>query len=308
MSFLETQEETHRGRGPFIALTLIVLVGLGALGYWFFGRPSAPSTAPEPSRPAVVEEEPEPEPVEVAPATEAVSVGSISIRSSEAGATVFIDGEPVGPAPFERDEFAIGQYEVRVEKEGYKPFVDTLRVRPGRHAELYASLDLLSPSLRIVSDIPGATVFLDRQYVGTTPVDVKELEVGSHQLTVSAEGFDMHVETIEVTTGRNEVNVRFEAAAASLDLSIAVTHKHRFGSCEGMLRADASGLFYETDNENDGFRTAFAELERFEVDYIDKNLNVKARSGRNFNFTDKSGNADALFVFHRQVQEFREKL
>ncbi|HSF19320.1 MAG TPA: PEGA domain-containing protein [Vicinamibacteria bacterium] len=306
MSFLETQEETRRGRGPFVAVTLIVLVGLGALGYWFFARPLAPSTAPEPSRPPATAEEPEPEPEVVEPAP-AVSVGSISIRSSEAGASVFIDGERVGSAPFERDEFAIGQYEVRVEKEGYKPFVETLRVRPGRHADLHASLDLLPPSLRIVSDIPGATVFLDRQYVGTTPVDVNEVEVGSHQLTVSAEGFDMHVETIEVTTGRNEVNVRFEAAAASLDLSIAVTHKHRFGSCEGMLRADASGLLYETDNENDRFRTAFGELERFEVDYIDKNLNVKARSGRNFNFTDKSGNADALFVFHRQVQEFREK-
>jgi hypothetical protein len=32
------------------------------------------------------------------------------------------------------------------------------------------------------------------------------------------------------------------------------------------------------------------------------------RKGKNYNFTDKSGNADALFVFHKNVQAARERM
>jgi hypothetical protein len=80
------------------------------------------------------------------------------------------------------------------------------------------------------------------------------------------------------------------------------------GSCEGTLVADNQGLRYETANKNDGFTAPFASLDEFDVDYIEKNLNVKVRKGKNYNFAEKSGNADALFVFHKNVQAFREKM
>jgi hypothetical protein len=44
------------------------------------------------------------------------------------------------------------------------------------------------------------------------------------------------------------------------------------------------------------------------VDYLDKNLRVKLLKGRQFNFTDPDGNADRLFVFHRDVDRARERL
>ena len=35
---------------------------------------------------------------------------------------------------------------------------------------------------------------------------------------------------------------------------------------------------------------------------------MKQKGGKNWNFTDKSDNADKLFVFHRDVTKAREKL
>ena len=35
---------------------------------------------------------------------------------------------------------------------------------------------------------------------------------------------------------------------------------------------------------------------------------MKQKGGKNWNFTDKSENADKLFVFHRDVTKAREKL
>ena len=40
----------------------------------------------------------------------------------------------------------------------------------------------------------------------------------------------------------------------------------------------------------------------------EKNLKVKLPKGKQFNFTDPQGNADHLFVFHRDVEKARERL
>ena len=43
-------------------------------------------------------------------------------------------------------------------------------------------------------------------------------------------------------------------------------------------------------------------------DYLKKSLEVKARKGRTDGFTDPDGNADHLFVFHRDVDKARDRL
>jgi hypothetical protein len=159
--------------------------------------------------------------------------------------------------------------------------------------------------LRVGSDVAGAQVFLDRQFVGTTPVVLEDVALGGHQLNVSAEGFDVFAETLDIEPGPRDVYVNFREVR--LDVAIAVVHDHRFGSCEGRLVATVDGLRYETDNENDAFDVPLAALERFEVDYLDTNLAVQA-GGRTFNFTDPDGDADVLFVFHRDVDDARARL
>ena len=87
-----------------------------------------------------------------------------------------------------------------------------------------------------------------------------------------------------------------------------MVHKHGVGSCEGRLVATAEGLRYETVNKKDAFVIPFVGLETFEIDYLKKELKVKQRGGKTWNFTDKSENADKLFVFHRDVTKAREKI
>jgi hypothetical protein len=52
----------------------------------------------------------------------------------------------------------------------------------------------------------------------------------------------------------------------------------------------------------------FADLETFTVDYLKKSLRVKRRGGRTWNFEDPNGQADPLFVFHRDVDKARARL
>ena len=160
--------------------------------------------------------------------------------------------------------------------------------------------------LRIDSDVPGAQVFIDRRYIGTTPVTAEDVSPGTHQLNVSAEGFDGIARTIEVEAGASDLVVRFREVR--LDLRLPVVHRHRMGSCNGTLVATPQGLRYETDDKDDRFAASFADLEGFEVNYTEKNLRVRVRKGKQYNFTDPDGNADKLFVFHRDVDKARQRL
>ena len=161
-------------------------------------------------------------------------------------------------------------------------------------------------SLRLDSDVPGASVFIDRQFVGNTPLTLDNLEPGTKRVQLTATGFDSIQRTIEVKPGPNTVTLRIKEV--SLSARAAVVHKHRFGSCEGTLRATLDGLQYVTTNKDDAFMLPYAQVETFAVDYLEKNLRVKQRGGRTWNFTDRAENADNLFVFHRDVEAARKKL
>jgi len=161
-------------------------------------------------------------------------------------------------------------------------------------------------TLRIEADVPGAQVFIDRQFVGTAPLTAENVKPGTHQLNVTAEGFDGIAQTIDVEPGPRDLTIRFREVR--LDAALAVVHKHRMGSCRGQLVATAEGIRYETTDKDDGFSVPLGDLETFQVDYQDKNLRIRLRKGRQFNFTDPDGNADRLFVFHRDVARARERL
>lgn len=162
-----------------------------------------------------------------------------------------------------------------------------------------------SLSLRVDSDVPGASVFLDRRFLGTTPVETRAFEPGTHRLNVSAEGYEMYAESVNLAAGPNQVTVRFKEVR--LDERVAVTHKHGVGSCRGVLHATTSGLRFEADKPGDSFEAPFATLEPLRVDYLAKTLRAKQKAGRRtWNFTSDS--ADALLVFQKKVEAARARL
>jgi hypothetical protein len=196
------------------------------------------------------------------------------------------------------------------------PATAAARPRPSRPAEAAAAPAEAAPAgveavpdagtLRIDSDVPGAQVFIDRQFIGSTPVTAANVKPGTHQLNVSAEGFEGVARSIDVEPGPRDLMIRFKEVR--LDARIPVVHKHRMGSCKGELVATPQGLQYTTDDKDDRFTVPFGDLEQFQVDYQEKNLKVKVRRGKQYNFTDPDGSADKLFVFHRDVDKARQRL
>lgn len=293
----ETPPPRGSGRPAAVIAAVLGLVAIAALAYWAVSRTS--SRAPARPSPAA----PRPEPARPAAPAE---TGSVEVSADSEGAGVFVDGRRVGPAPQRVDGLAAGSHKVRVEKAGLPPYELEAHVIPGQVTRVRARLAATAPvrSLRVDSDVPDASVFLDRKYVGKTPVEVEDVESGPHRLNVSAEGYEMYAETIEVADGAREVRVRFKEV--KLDESVAVAHKHGLGSCEGRLVATVEGLRYETTKTEDAFSVPLGGIEELSVDYLKSSLRLRLRNGRSYNFSGKS--ADALLAFQKKVEAARRRL
>jgi len=129
---------------------------------------------------------------------------------------------------------------------------------------------------------------------------------GRHQLTVSARGYDSYSETIDVEPGERVIQVAFKEVrlAARLD----AVHKHGMGSCRGVLTATPQGIQFTASDGKDNFSVTMTDIQTFEVDYLAKNLRLRVRQGRTYNFGDPDNNADRLFVFHRDVDAARQRV
>jgi hypothetical protein len=223
----------------------------------------------------------------------------LSMSPDEETAPVTAAADPPAPAPRPAPETAPD-----AAPEPVTPAPET-ESEPEVVAEAAPPPPPIEPILRVVSDVPGATVFLDRTYLGTTPFAIAEIALGPHRLNVSAEGYESVARDIEIGDEPVSIDIRF--LEIRLDASVSVEHKHRFGSCSGVLRADLDGIHYDT-TDDDAFSIPLDEIELHEINYLEHTLTLQHHEGHTYNFTDDQETADALFVFHRDVERARERL
>ena len=159
--------------------------------------------------------------------------------------------------------------------------------------------------LRVISDVEGADVFIDRTFVGKTPFESSDVTPGPHRVNVTAPGYEGFSASVEIGEVPTTLEPSFKTVR--LDQRVAVVHPHKLGACEGLLIATIDGIRYETDHD-DRFVADLDALEEFSIDYLEHNLHLKVRGGRTYNFTDGETNADKLFVFHREVDRVKGML
>jgi len=111
-------------------------------------------------------------------------------------AVVTVDEGQVGKAPFGPVVLEPGQHSVRVQTDAYLPFTGVIDI---------AGLDLLEnfnvqlvprwANVRVESEPQGAKIFSGTEQLGVTPATVELLE-GSHEITVSKDGFSAWDSTV----------------------------------------------------------------------------------------------------------------
>ncbi|MCE9577447.1 MAG: PEGA domain-containing protein [Deltaproteobacteria bacterium] len=130
-------------------------------------------------------------------------IGTIKVVSPVANADVIIDGGLVGKVPQEKS-LAAGEHFVTVQLDGYKKFEIKVRLEAGQTQTVSAELKAVG-RVQVLSTPPNAKVLINGIPVGTTPADLKELEVGQPVLQLELDGYEQFTQTLTVVGGKTAV-------------------------------------------------------------------------------------------------------
>ena len=128
-------------------------------------------------------------------------LASLSVKSSTPGARIRINDAEKGTGSF-TGNLAAGNYLIEAEKDGYHKYSETITLAPSetRHLTLPA-LEPIYSTLYVDYKPVGATVNIDGRKVGTTPDIFREVIVGSHEVTISSDGYDTYIATVTLQEG-----------------------------------------------------------------------------------------------------------
>ncbi len=189
----------------------------------------APAPAPAASTPPPAAARAEPPRPAPRPTPPPENPGRLLVRTTPAGARVFVDGREHGASPAEVRDVAAGVHTIRVARDGYATEERQVAVTAERPAlNLTIAMARLTPeaaalaapvaparvateAVRIESRPAGASVFLDGRLIGTTPLVVSDVAVGVHQVRLQLDGYRAwQVSTDVIASGDNHITGSLE--------------------------------------------------------------------------------------------------
>jgi hypothetical protein len=152
--------------------------------------------------------------------------GSMFIDSTPQGADVYVDGNYEGTSPVTVAGVSDGPHQVELHLAGYEVLTQTVSVTAGQGSTMnlvmvpYSSSSQYG-SIDISSDIPGAVIYLDGTYKGSTmsgsTFNIISVSPGSHTLLLHVPGYTDFTRTVQVSTGQiATVNAVFGQQAAGV--------------------------------------------------------------------------------------------
>ena len=127
-----------------------------------------------------------------------VKEGELMVRTEPSGASVTINGQPVGRSPYEGKGLSPGIYRIRVTKEGYENWEKAEIVDVGKRVEILAQLKAKEGDLEVRSEPPGGKVYVDGKYMGVTPLYLLRIRPGQYLVLVAKDGYYPHEERVEI--------------------------------------------------------------------------------------------------------------
>jgi len=170
------------------------------------------------------------------PASTTAHPGRLLVRSTPAGATVFVDGKEQGQTPIAVRDLAHGGHSVRLERDGYAPVERRIVITPSEPAQSMeiplpepratasggtrstspvpttpATLGRYSGALDVDSKPTGAKVYLDNKLIGTTPLRIPSVSAGSHAVRIERDGYRRWSSSVRIVAAeRHRVTASLE--------------------------------------------------------------------------------------------------
>lgn len=139
--------------------------------------------------------------------------GRVRLVSSPAAATVAVDGRVRGQTPVTITLPPGKDHEIRLSKPGYRPVTRRLSVAADSGRRLVVEMQPEIGSVAIVTEPPGATLFIDDREIGSAPRSV-ELPARAHRVVATLPGYSQATRTVTPRPGfPQELEISLEPLA-----------------------------------------------------------------------------------------------
>jgi len=132
----------------------------------------------------------------------AKATGSLYVTVTPSEAEVYIDGKFIGkasPSLFVQ-EIDSGQHTLRIAKTDYEIYKEQIIIIANEVTKLQIHLTRQKGTITVLSEPIEASVHLDGSYKGKTPLTIKDVDVGTHQIVIAMKGYALWVKEILVSS------------------------------------------------------------------------------------------------------------
>ena len=151
--------------------------------------------------------------------------GALLVRTTPAGAVLFLDGEKRGVTPITLPDIPVGGHALRFSSPGYQELTTQAVVTERTITEVSIPLTSVNGSLSINTTPPGAEIYIDGNRAGVSPVLLSDLVHGGHILEARKAGFNTTGQEVRVIGGQMlVVQVPLVAETPSPGTSPSATH------------------------------------------------------------------------------------
>ncbi len=124
--------------------------------------------------------------------------GTLRVESKPDGADVWLKGAVVGQTPLQIEPMG-GVYTIELRKDGWKPISDKIKIEPGETVKmLQFALQKVEGVLELTSRPSGASVMLNGEFRGQTPISLSIVQKKDHQLSLSRSGYITESRSIRI--------------------------------------------------------------------------------------------------------------
>ncbi len=106
----------------------------------------------------------------------------VKVDSIPPSANVIIDGIKIGKTPVVLHGVKIGRHFIKVMLDTYKSSTKIVDLKPGKNIKIDFKMQKYLSVLYVNSSLKKAKVYLDKKFVGFTPLKLKNITMGMHEL------------------------------------------------------------------------------------------------------------------------------
>lgn len=146
-------------------------------------------------------------------------VGKLHLTLKPRDAQVRIDSHTYGEIKSDLT-LAAGTHQLNVAKEGYHPYSSEIVLNEDIPLEVEVDLKPILTSIKVTSEPKGASVTIDGKDKGKTPLTLKEVAFGQHEVAVRLGGHEKFLKTVDVSSDQPvEVSAKLVELPGALSIT-----------------------------------------------------------------------------------------